>query len=175
MAELLGLRVGDDIELYPDELRRNPIGRLHTLRQQQETTTGQNFALADFIAPKDIPDYIGAFAVTSGIGVAELVARFERDHDDYNSIMTKALADRLAEGLAEVIHREARRAWYAPDENLSNEDLVAEEYRGIRPAPGYPACPDHTEKGTIFDLLDAEKIGMTLTGIVAPLRKSMGK
>ena len=101
--------------------------------------------------------------MTTGIGVAELVARFERDHDDYNSIMTKALADRLAEGLAEVIHREARRAWYAPDENLSNEDLIAEKYRGIRPAPGYPACPDHTEKRTIFDLLDAESIGMTLT------------
>ena len=154
---------GDDVELYPDELRRNPIARLHTLRQQQETTTGRNFALADFVAPKDIPDYLGAFAVTTGIGVAELVARFERDHDDYNSIMTKALADRLAEGLAEVIHREARRAWYAPDENLSNEDLIAEKYRGIRPAPGYPACPDHTEKRTIFDLLDAESIGMTLT------------
>jgi len=157
--------VGDDIELYADELRRDAIARVHTLRQQQETTTGRNLALADFIAPKEtaIPDYLGAFAVTAGIGAAELVARFERDHDDYNSIMTKALADRLAEALAEVIHREARRAWYAPDENLSNEDLVAEKYRGIRPAPGYPACPDHTEKGTIFNLLEAEKIGITLT------------
>ena len=156
---------GDDVELYADELRRNAIARVHTLRQQQQTTTGKNQALADFVASKDsgIPDYIGAFAVTAGIGVAELVARFERDHDDYNSIMTKALADRLAEALAEVIHREARRAWYAPDENMSNEELVAEKYRGIRPAPGYPACPDHTEKATLFELLGAERIGMALT------------
>jgi 5-methyltetrahydrofolate--homocysteine methyltransferase len=156
---------GDDIDLYGDEMRRNALARIHTLRQQQVTTTGRNLALADFVAPKEsgIADYIGAFAVTAGIGVAELVARFERDHDDYNSIMTKALADRLAEALAEVIHREARRAWYAPDENLSNEDLVAEKYRGIRPAPGYPACPDHTEKATIFSLLGAESIGISLT------------
>ena len=157
--------VGDDIDLYADEARRNAIARIHTLRQQQETTTGRNLALADFIAPKEsgIADYVGAFAVTAGIGVTELVARFERDHDDYNSIMTKALADRLAEALAEVIHREARRAWYAADENLSNEDLVAEKYRGIRPAPGYPACPDHTEKSTLFNLLRADRIGMQLT------------
>src|SRR5207244_8391820 len=157
--------VGDDIELYADDARRRVIATIHSLRQQQETTTGVNLALADFVAPKsaDVADYVGGFAVTAGIGVEELVRRFERDHDDYNSIMTKALADRLAEGLAEVIHREARRAWYAPDENLSNEDLIAEKYRGIRPAPGYPACPDHTEKRTIFDLLDAERIGMTLT------------
>jgi 5-methyltetrahydrofolate--homocysteine methyltransferase len=157
--------VGDDIELYADEARRNAIARIHTLRQQQETTTGRNLALADFIAPKEsgIADYVGAFAVTTGIGVTELVARFERDHDDYNSIMTKALADRLAEALAEVIHREARRAWYASDESLSNEDLVAEKYRGIRPAPGYPACPDHTEKSTLFNLLRADRIGMQLT------------
>jgi len=156
---------GDDVELYADDARRDPIARLHTLRQQQETNSGRNFALADFVAPKEsgIADYVGAFAVTTGIGVAELVARFEKDHDDYNSIMTKALADRLAEALAEVIHREARRAWYAPDENLSNGDLVAEKYRGIRPAPGYPACPDHTEKQTIFNLLAAQRIGMTLT------------
>ncbi|HJT18009.1 MAG TPA: methionine synthase [Thermoanaerobaculia bacterium] len=163
--------VGDDIDVYSDELRRNPIARIHTLRQQQETNTGRNLALADFIAPKEsgIADYLGAFAVTAGIGVAELVARFERDHDDYNSIMTKALADRLAEALAEVIHREARRAWYAPDENLSNEDLIGEKYRGIRPAPGYPACPDHTEKRAIFDLLDAEKSGIALTETFAML------
>ncbi|PYQ52429.1 MAG: methionine synthase [Acidobacteria bacterium] len=157
--------VGDDIELYGDDFRRNAIGRMHTLRQQQQTNTGRNLALADFIAPKEsgISDYVGAFAVTTGIGVTELVARFERDHDDYNSIMTKALADRLAEALAEVIHREARRAWYAPDENLSSDDLIAEKYRGIRPAPGYPACPDHTEKGTLFNLLGADRIGMKLT------------
>jgi 5-methyltetrahydrofolate--homocysteine methyltransferase len=157
--------VGDDIELYADEVRRQVIGRLHTLRQQQETTTGQNLALADFVAPKasGIADYAGAFAVTAGIGVSELVARFERDHDDYNSIMTKALADRLAEGLAEVIHREARRAWYTPDETLTNEELIAEKYRGIRPAPGYPACPDHSEKQILFELLGADRIGMQLT------------
>ncbi len=156
---------GDDIELYADEARRDVLARVHTLRQQQETSTGQNHALADFVAPKEIgiADYIGGFAVTAGIGVAELVARFERDHDDYNSIMTKALADRLAEALAEVLHREARRGWYAPDENLSNDELIAERYGGIRPAPGYPACPDHTEKRALFDLLDAERIGIHLT------------
>jgi 5-methyltetrahydrofolate--homocysteine methyltransferase len=156
---------GDDIELYADDTRNQAIARLHTLRQQQETTTGQNLALADFVAPKSsgIPDYIGGFAVTAGIGVAELAARFERDHDDYNSIMTKALADRLAEGMAELIHREVRRAWYASDESLSNAELIAEKYRGIRPAPGYPACPDHSEKWIVFDLLRAERIGMLLT------------
>jgi len=157
--------VADDIELYGDDFRRTAVARIHTLRQQQETNTGRNLALADFVAPKEtgISDYVGAFAVTAGIGVNELVARFERDHDDYNSIMTKALADRLAEALAEVIHREARRAWYAPDESLPNEDLIAEKYRGIRPAPGYPACPDHTEKGTLFNLLGADRIAMNLT------------
>jgi 5-methyltetrahydrofolate--homocysteine methyltransferase len=135
--------------------------RFHTLRQQQETTTGLNLALADFIAPQD--DYIGGFAVTAGIGVDALVARFQRDHDDYNSIMTKALADRLAEALAEKLHRDVRRAWYAPDESLTGEELVAEKYRGIRPAPGYPASPDHTEKRTLFDLLGAEEHGIRLT------------
>jgi 5-methyltetrahydrofolate--homocysteine methyltransferase len=146
---------GDDIEL-PDERRV-----IHTLRQQQETTTRVNLALADFVAPGE--DYVGGFVVTAGIGVAELVARFERDHDDYNAIMTKALADRLAEGLAEMLHSDVRRAWYAPDENLSAEDLAAEKYRGIRPAPGYPACPDHSEKQTLFELLGAERVGIELT------------
>jgi 5-methyltetrahydrofolate--homocysteine methyltransferase len=146
---------GDDIELL-DERRV-----VHTLRQQQETNTGVNLALADFIAPDD--DVLGGFAVTAGIGVGELVARFERDHDDYNAIMTKALADRLAEALAEMLHRDVRRSWYAPDEDLRNEELVAEQYRGIRPAPGYPACPDHTEKQTLFDLLGAERAGIELT------------
>jgi 5-methyltetrahydrofolate--homocysteine methyltransferase len=148
-------RSGDDIELA-DEGRA-----IHTLRQQQETTTGVNFALADFVSPD--ADFIGGFAVTAGIGVDELAARFERDHDDYNAIMTKALADRLAEALAEMLHRDVRRAWYAPDEDLRSEELVAEKYRGIRPAPGYPACPDHSEKRTLFDLLDAERAGMELT------------
>jgi 5-methyltetrahydrofolate--homocysteine methyltransferase len=157
--------VGDDIEVYADDARRRAIATLHTLRQQQETTTKQNLALADFVAPKEseVPDFIGGFAVTAGIGVDELAARFEKDHDDYNSIMTKALADRLAEALAEVLHREARVAWYAPAENLSTDQLIAEKYRGIRPAPGYPACPDHTEKRTLFELLQAERIGIRLT------------
>ena len=102
-------------------------------------------------------------AVTAGIGVEELVAHFQRDHDDYNSIMTKALADRLAEALAEKLHRDVRRSWYAADEQLTPDELTAEKYRGIRPAPGYPACPDHTEKSTLFTLLGAEKLGIHLT------------
>jgi 5-methyltetrahydrofolate--homocysteine methyltransferase len=146
---------GDDIELV-DEHRV-----IHTLRQQQETNTGLNYALADFIAPED--DFVGGFAVTAGIGVQELAARFERDHDDYNSIMTKALADRLAEALAEMLHKEVRTSWYARGESLSTDDLIAEKYRGIRPAPGYPACPDHSEKPTLFELLGAERAGMELT------------
>jgi 5-methyltetrahydrofolate--homocysteine methyltransferase len=146
-------REGDDIVLAGATFR--------TLRQQQETTTGQNLALADFIAPSG--DYVGGFAVTAGIGVDELVAHFQKDHDDYNSIMTKALADRLAEALAEKLHRDVRREWYAKDESLSNDELIAEKYRGIRPAPGYPASPDHTEKGTLFALLGAEKLGIHLT------------
>jgi 5-methyltetrahydrofolate--homocysteine methyltransferase len=154
-------RAGDDIEL-PDEGRV-----LHTLRQQQQTTTGENLALADFIAPDG--DYVGGFAVTAGIGANELVARFERDHDDYNAIMTKALADRLAEALAEMLHREVRLGWYAPGETLSTGDLVAEKYRGIRPAPGYPAQPDHTEKQTLFELLGAERAGIELTESFAML------
>jgi 5-methyltetrahydrofolate--homocysteine methyltransferase len=156
---------GDDIELYADESRREVAARLHTLRQQQQTQSRQNLALADFVAPREsgIADYVGGFAVTAGIGVDELVADFQRDHDDYNSIMTKALADRLAEALAEMLHSEVRRGWYAPGENLKAEELVAEKYRGIRPAAGYPASPDHTEKGTLFELLEAERIGMELT------------
>ncbi len=147
---------GDDIRL------QNGV-TLHTLRQQQETTTRENLALADFIAPEGIDDYAGGFAVTAGIGVDELVARFEKDHDDYNAIMTKALADRLAEAFAEMLHRDVRTSWYAEDESLTSAQLIAEEYRGIRPAPGYPACPDHTEKRTLFDLLGASRAGMALT------------
>ena len=146
-------REGDDIVLAG--------ATFHTLRQQQETTTGQNFALADFVAPNG--DFVGGFAVTAGIGVEELVAHFQRDHDDYNSIMTKALADRLAEALAEKLHRDVRTAWYATDETLTAEEMIAEKYRGIRPAAGYPACPDHTEKRTLFEVLGAEKVGMHLT------------
>jgi 5-methyltetrahydrofolate--homocysteine methyltransferase len=146
-------RDGDDIVVAG--------GRFHTLRQQQETNSGENLALADFVAPSN--DYIGGFAVTAGIGVDELVAHFQKDHDDYNSIMTKALADRLAEALAEKLHHDLRREWYAKDEALSREDMIAEKYRGIRPAAGYPASPDHTEKRTLFELLGAEQLGMKLT------------
>ncbi len=158
--------VGDDIELYADEKRSRTIAQFHTLRQQQQKAPNQpHLALADFIAPRTagVIDYIGAFAVTAGIGVDELVAHFGRDHDDYNSIMTKALADRLAEGLAEMLHHQVRREWYAPDEKLSAEELISEKYRGIRPAPGYPAAPDHTEKGILFDLLQAGEAGIHLT------------
>jgi 5-methyltetrahydrofolate--homocysteine methyltransferase len=145
---------GDDIEIEG--------ATIHTLRQQQETNSGRNLALADFVSPNG-GDAVGAFVVTAGIGVDELVAHFQRDHDDYNSIMTKALADRLAEALAEKLHRDVRREWYAPNESLTPDQLIGEKYRGIRPAPGYPACPDHTEKRTIFDLLGAPKLGIHLT------------
>ncbi|MCJ8211946.1 methionine synthase [Mucilaginibacter sp. RS28] len=153
--------VGDDIELYADENRSQVLAKIHTLRQQAEKAKGEPYyALSDFIAPKEsgVPDHFGGFAVTAGIGCDELVAEFERDHDDYNSIMAKALADRLAEAFAEKMHELVRREYwgYAKDEALSNEDLIKEEYQGIRPAPGYPACPDHTEKTTLFDLLKAE-------------------
>jgi 5-methyltetrahydrofolate--homocysteine methyltransferase len=151
----------DDIILYTDETRTEILTVFHTLRQQMDKPEGQpNYALADFIAPKDSGrrDYLGAFALTTGLGVDEVVRQFEADHDDYNSIMTKALADRLAEASAEWLHLQARIAWgFGKDEHLSNEDLIKEQYRGIRPAPGYPACPDHTEKRPLFDLLGAEK------------------
>jgi 5-methyltetrahydrofolate--homocysteine methyltransferase len=153
--------IGDDIELYTDESRTKVLTTIHTLRQQMDKPEDQsNYALADFIAPKDSgrKDYFGAFALTTGLGVDEIAREFEKDHDDYNSILTKALADRLAEASAEWLHRQARIAWgFGKDENLSNEDLIKEHYRGIRPAPGYPACPDHTEKRILFDLLSAEK------------------
>lgn len=148
---------------------------LHSLRQQSEKPPGRpNAALADFIAPKDsgVNDYIGAFAVTAGIGIDDHIARFEEDHDDYNSIMLKALADRLAEALAERMHERVRKEiWaYKTDEQLDNEALIDEKYQGIRPAPGYPACPDHTEKGLLWELLDVEqRIGMTLTESYAML------
>jgi 5-methyltetrahydrofolate--homocysteine methyltransferase len=160
--------VGDDIELYTDESRSKVLTTLCTLRQQQEKRSGQhNQALADFIAPKDsgCPDFIGAFAVTAGIGVDELVAKFKAEHDDYNAIMTQALADRLAEACAELLHKKARAVFgYGHAESFSVEELIKEKYRGIRPAPGYPACPDHTEKRKLFDLLQAEeRAGIHLT------------
>ncbi len=160
--------IGDDIEVYRDNSRTTILTTFHTLRQQSEKPQGQSsFALADFVAPKKSgrADYVGAFAVTTGVGVDVLCKEFERDHDDYNSIMAKALADRLAEAFAEYLHKQARDAWgYGKDEALSSEDLIREKYRGIRPAPGYPACPDHTEKRLLFDLLSAEQhTGITLT------------
>ena len=151
----------DDIVLYTDDTRTEILTTFHTLRQQMDKPEDQpNYALADFIAPKDSGrrDYLGAFALTTGLGVDEIARAFEADHDDYNSILTKALADRLAEASAEWLHLQARIAWgFGRDEHLTNEDLIKEQYRGIRPAPGYPAQPDHTEKRLLFDLLGAEK------------------
>ncbi len=161
--------VGDDIEIYSDEGRNALLTTVHTLRQQtQKTGNHPNQALADYIAPKTsgVHDYIGAFAVTAGLGADKLVARFEKDHDDYHAIMVKALADRLAEAFAELLHEKVRQqCWgYASDESFTDEDLIWERYRGIRPAPGYPACPDHTEKRILFDLLSAEEVtGVSLT------------
>lgn len=167
--------VGDDIEIYSNENRDQIIGIQHTLRQQTKKVSGlPNLALSDFIAPKDsgIKDYIGGFVVTTGIGLEKHVERFEKDHDDYNSIMVKALADRFAEALAEYMHREVRiNHWgYDSNETLSNEDLIKESYRGIRPAPGYPACPDHLEKIGLFKLLNATDLtGVSLTETLAML------
>jgi 5-methyltetrahydrofolate--homocysteine methyltransferase len=165
----------DDIELYTDESRSEVLMQLHHLRQQTEKVAGKaNMCLTDFVAPKETgkQDYLGAFAVTAGHGCDELVEKYEADHDDYNSIMVKALADRFAEALAEMMHDKVRKEiWgYASDEQLSNEDLIAEKYKGIRPAPGYPACPEHTEKGLLWELLDVENnTGMTLTDAYAML------
>jgi 5-methyltetrahydrofolate--homocysteine methyltransferase len=162
-------RVGDDIEIYSDESRNKIVMTYHALRQQTEKPAGKpNLCLADFIAPKDsgVKDYIGAFAVTVGIGIDARVAEYEKRHDDYSAIMLKALADRLAEAFAELLHQRVRREFwgYARDEALSNEDMIEEKYRGIRPAPGYPACPEHSEKGPLFELLRApENAGITLT------------
>ncbi len=162
----------DDIEVY-DKEGEKAIFKFHSIRQQTKKPAGQhNIALADFIAPKGKQDYIGSFALTTGIGIDEHVKRFEKDHDDYSAIMLKALADRLAEGFAELMHKKVRtEIWgYAKSENLSNEQLIKEEYAGIRPAPGYPAQPDHTEKLTIWKLLGAEKTaGITLTESMAML------
>jgi 5-methyltetrahydrofolate--homocysteine methyltransferase len=158
--------VGEDIVLFSDENRSEELARLHGLRQQWEREGQTSFrSLADYVAPTGIPDYVGAFAVTAGHGTDELVRQFEAEHDDPSAIMTKALADRLAEALAEKLHAEARHVWgYGREEQLSHDDLIAEKYRGIRPAPGYPAQPDHTEKATIWRLLDAEKTtGVRLT------------
>ena len=167
--------VGDDIELYRDETRRGRIGTIHTLRQQMVKPPGRpNLALADFIAPREsgLIDYVGGFAVTAGHRLDVLVADFEAAHDDYSAILARSLADRLAEAFAERLHERVRRElWgYADEDGLSNQDLIAERYQGIRPAPGYPACPDHTEKGALFELLDAEaRAGIQLTESFAML------
>lgn len=159
----------DDIEVYADEERKRLLAVIHTLRQQMDKVNQQpNFALADFIAPREsgIKDYLGVFAVTAGVNLEKLVKKFEKEHDDYQSIMVKALADRLAEGLAEKMHELVRREYwgYAAQENLNNEELIEEKYIGIRPAPGYPACPDHSEKQILFELLQvSEKTAIRLT------------
>ncbi len=165
--------IGDDVELYSDPARTQVLQRLHFLRQQVAKPQGEfHYCLADFVAPKPARspveinrDYLGAFAVTSGHGLPELVERFRRDHDDYNVIMAEALADRLAEAFAECLHQKVRVEWgFGQDENLSHEGLLEERYRGIRPAPGYPACPDHTEKWTLWKLLDVKRhAGIDLT------------
>jgi 5-methyltetrahydrofolate--homocysteine methyltransferase len=159
--------VGDDIVVYRDDSRREEWARLPMLRQQEIIADARpNRSLADFIAPREsgVPDYLGMFAVTAGLGADDLVRQFEQDHDDYNAIMVKALADRLAEAFAEYLHAQARKDWgYGENESLSNDDLIGEKYRGIRPAYGYPACPDHSEKFKLFQLLDAGRQGLTLT------------
>jgi len=165
----------DDIAVWRDDGRRHRLATFRTLRQQMEKPAGRpNVALADFVAPQDsgVADFVGAFAVTAGHGLDSVVAEFEAANDDYSAILSKALADRLAEAFAERMHERVRRElWgYAPTEALSNEELVAERYQGIRPAPGYPACPDHTEKRTIFELLESERrAGITLTESFAML------
>jgi 5-methyltetrahydrofolate--homocysteine methyltransferase len=165
---------GDDIELYEDETRRRVLATVRTLRQQTDRPADQPLqALSDYIAPRDSrhADHLGAFAVTAGHGLDALVATFAADHDDYSSILAKALADRLAEALAEVLHLRVRREWgYGREERLAPDELIRERYRGIRPAPGYPACPDHSEKKTLWALLDPEgQAGMTLTESCAML------
>ena len=159
---------GDDVELYTNPERREVLARFHFLRQQISKDDGSpNWCLADFLAPRDgrQPDHLGAFAVTTGHGLAELVKQFKAEHDDYNAILAEALADRLAEALAECLHKRVREEWgFGRLEKLTPEELIAEQYRGIRPAAGYPACPDHTEKGTLWKLLEVEKhTGIKLT------------
>ncbi len=157
---------GDTIVLFEDAARDKLVARFPMLRQQQKQGDAPRLSLADFVAPREsgLTDYVGAFAVTAGIGADALSARFEAEHDDYNAIMTKALADRLAEAFAELLHKRAREDFgYGKQEQLSNEELIAERYRGIRPAFGYPACPDHSEKATLFELLRAPEVGIELT------------
>ncbi len=168
---------GEDIEIYAGEKRDRVLMTWHNLRQQNQKPTGNpNLCLGDFVAPRDsgVADYVGAFAVTAGLGIDKRVKAYEEKNDDYNAIMLKALADRLAEAFAETLHKRVRRdLWgYAKDENLDNTALIAEQYRGIRPAPGYPACPEHTEKGALFELLRASEVSMQLTESYAMLPAS---
>jgi 5-methyltetrahydrofolate--homocysteine methyltransferase len=161
--------IGDDVEVYADATRDTPLATLHSLRQQADKPPERpNLCLADYIAPKayNKPDWIGGFAVTAGLGIEQHLARFQADYDDYSAIILKALADRLAEAFAEHMHERVRKEFwgFVPAETLSNDELIAEKYRGIRPAPGYPACPEHTEKATLFKLLDVTKnTGIELT------------
>jgi 5-methyltetrahydrofolate--homocysteine methyltransferase len=162
---------GDDIVLYADEQRARELVRFPMLRQQRVKADDKpQWSLADFVAPREtgLPDHVGAFAVTTGLGLEEIVLEHEARHDDYSAIMAKALADRLAEAFAEMLHARVRREWgYGAAESLTNDELIAEAYRGIRPAFGYPACPDHTPKRRLFDLLGAERIGMRLSESLA--------
>ena len=158
---------GDDIVLYDDVKRADILATVHTLRQQGKKSAGRpHYALADFVAPKEsgVVDWFGGFSVAI-FGADELAKQYEADNDDYNAIMAKALADRLAEAFAERLHERVRKEYwgYARDEVIENDDMIQERYQGIRPAPGYPACPDHTEKETLFKLLDADRLGITLT------------
>jgi len=168
----------DDLLVYADDERKTSIERLCHLRQQRAKPEGQpQNCLADFVAPAEsgLADFVGAFAVTAGIGIDERVAQFEKAHDDYNAILLKALADRLAEALAERMHERVRKEFwgYAPDENLANEQLIAEQYRGIRPAPGYPACPDHTEKQALWELIEPNRnAGIEITDSYAMMPAS---
>ena len=164
--------IGDDIEVYTDESRTEVLKVLHNLRQQTEKPKGYNYCLSDYVAPKELgkQDWIGAFAVTGGIGERELADEYKAKGDDYNAIMIQAVADRLAEAFAEYLHERVRKdIWgYSADENLSNQELIRERYQGIRPAPGYPACPEHTEKESLWQLLNVEEtIGMSLTSSYA--------
>jgi 5-methyltetrahydrofolate--homocysteine methyltransferase len=167
--------VGDDIEIYADEKRERVLMTWHNLRQQAQKPSGNpNQCLSDFVAPKDsgVRDYLGAFAVTAGTGIDERVKEFESKQDDYSAIMVKAIADRLAEAFAEHLHHRVRTEFwgFVAQEKLTNADLIDEKYQGIRPAPGYPACPDHTEKGALFELLAPDRnAGMSLTESYAML------
>jgi 5-methyltetrahydrofolate--homocysteine methyltransferase len=157
---------GDDVKLFRKEDDKEAFATFHFLRQQNKKAQNlPNFSLADFISPEKGKDYFGMFAVTAGLGLEKLIEKHKANHDDYSDIMAKALADRLAEAFAECLHEKVRKElWgYAKDEGLTNDQLIDEEYKGIRPAPGYPACPDHTEKKLLFELLEADKVGITLT------------